>query len=328
MNSKSFCNLALPRRAINMRTTTGLLFVIACTLLSLPAIAGDAPQWMHAVVNAPLPEHDEKTDAILLYSEENVNVQSIDKIKTHVRIAYKILRPGGREYGYAVVPFNAHSKVSGLKGWCIPAQGKDYEVKDKEGVEMSLPKVEGSELISDVRAKVIQIPAADPGNIVGYEYDEEEQPIVLQDRWNFQREIPARELHFSLQLPAGWEFKTSWINSSEVKPTQSGSNQWEWVVKDVKAIRKEPEMPPIQALAGELVVSYFPAGGASLNGFANWLEMGKWYVKLTNGRRDPSPQITQQVATLTASAHTPVEKMKALAEFVQHDIRYVAIELG
>ena len=56
--------------------------------------------------------------------------------------------------------------------------------------------------------------------------------------------------------------------------------------------------------------------------------MGTWYLNLTNGRRDASPQITQQVTTLTASSKTPLDKMKALANFVQHDIRYVAIELG
>ena len=42
----------------------------------------------------------------------------------------------------------------------------------------------------------------------------------------------------------------------------------------------------------------------------------------------PQPEIKQQVAKLTASKTTPLEKMQAIAEFVQHDIRYVAIELG
>ena len=240
-----------------------------------PALAGDAPQWMHAVANVALPDHDEKTDAVLLYSERTVSVQSVEKTKTHVRVVYKILRPSGRDYGIAAVSFHAHSKVSGLRGWCIPAQGKDYEVKDKEAAEVSLPKIAGSELISDVKEKMLQIPAADPGNVVGYEYDIEEQPMVLQSVWRFQREIPGRELHFSLELPPGWEYKTFWINYPEVKPTQSG-NQSQWVVSDVKAIRHEAEMPPIEGVAGQMAVSFFPPGGASASGVSSWLEMGKW----------------------------------------------------
>ena len=290
--------------------------------------SSDAPAWMHAAATAPLPAHDDKTDAVLLYSEENVTVVSAEKVKRHVRVAYKILRPSGREYGIAFVSFNAHEKVTGLRGWCIPTQGKDYEVKDKEAVEISLPSISGSELVSDVKDKVLRIPAPDPGNVVGYEYEKEEQPMVLQDSWDFQREIPSREVHYSLQLPAGWEYKISWINYPETKPGQGGANQWDWVVSDVKAIRKEANMPPIEGVAGQMVVSYFAPGGPSINGFNTWPEMGKWYVNLTNGRRDASPQITQEVSTLTASSKTQLDKMKALAYFVQHDIRYVAIELG
>ena len=109
-----------------------------------------------------LPAHDEKTDAVLLYSEHIVTVQSLTKSKHVSARSYKILRPSGRDYGMVVVSFNAHSKVTALRGWCIPAQGKDYEIKDKEAIEISIPKVDGSELISDVKDKVLQIPAADP----------------------------------------------------------------------------------------------------------------------------------------------------------------------
>jgi len=329
MNNRSSCNPAAPAQATDLRRT-GILLSIGLCLLTAPRLAqaGDAPSWMHAVGSAPLPAHDDKTDAVLLYSDQAVIVQSVDKIKTHVRLVYKILRPSGRDYGMAAVSFNPHRKIAGLRGWCIPVQGKDYEVKDKEAVEVALPKIAGSELISDVKEKRLQIPAPDPGSVVGYEYEEDEQPMVLQDVWMFQREIPGRELHYSLQLPSGWEYKASWINSAEIKPTPGGNNHWEWVMNDVKGIRKEAEMPPIEGVAGQMIVSFFPPGGASRNGFTGWLEMGNWYSNLTNGRRDASPEITQQVAALTASARTPLDKMKALAQFVQNDIRYVAIELG
>jgi hypothetical protein len=138
----------------------------------------------------------------------------------------------------------------------------------------------------------------------------------------------VRESHYSLEVPPGWEYKASWLNYPEVKPTQAGSGQWQWVVSDVKAIREEDDMPPLDGVAGQMIVNFFPPGGAGADGFASWREMGNWYQNLTSGRRDASPEIKQKVTALTASAATPLDKMRALAQFVQHDIRYVAIELG
>jgi len=300
-----------------------------CVLGCVPraTAGGDAPQWMHSLVGVPLPSYDEKTDAVLLYSETNVTVLSTDKIKTHVREAYKVLRPSGREHGTAFVYFKSPGqKVTAFHGWCIPAQGKDYEVKDKDAVEQS--PFGGSELITDIRRKVINIPAPDPGNIVGYEYELEEEPLVLQDSWTFQERSPVRESHYSLQLPPGWEYRAFWLNYPEVKPTQSGG-QSEWKVSEVKGIRPEPDMPPLAGVRGQMIVSFFPPGGSSLrNGFSNWREMGTWYWNLESGRIGASPQIQQKVVELTTSKPTVLAKISTIADFVQHDIRYVAIELG
>ena len=281
---------------------------------------------MHALVNAPLPTYDEKTDAVLLYSETNVTVISTDKIRTQVREAYKILRPNGRGHGTVSVYSNPQRKVKALHGWCIPAQGKDFEVKDKDAIEAA-PGINGGELISDVKYKILRIPAPDPGNIIGYEYEVEEQPLFLQELWHFQEADPVRESHYSLQLPAGWEYKASWLNHEEVSVTAAGGNVSQWVVHDVKGIRREPDMPPRDGVAGFMIISLFPPGGV-LNGFANWNEMGKWYINLVGSRVDASPEIKQQVAALTASKTTTLEKMQTLATFVQRDVRYVGIELG
>lgn len=185
------------------------------------AAGGDAPQWMHALVGVTLPSYDEKTDAVLLYSDTNVTVISEDKIRTHVREAYKILRPEGRARGRVEVYFNRGRKITSLHGWCIPAQGKDYEVKDKDAVDVSA--TEGFEVFSDVKARVLSIPAPDTGNIVGYEYEVEEQPFWLQDVWDFQGRDPVRESHYSLQIPSGWVFKASWLSHPEVKPQEEAA---------------------------------------------------------------------------------------------------------
>jgi hypothetical protein len=331
MSKRSYYNLARQPQAIKRRLVLIVLGLFAL-IATCPqcAIAGNAPPWVHAVATVPLPDHDERTDAFLLYSERNVTVLSAEKIKIQTRKVYKILRPNGRDEGTVVVYFSSPGqKVTSLHGWSIPAQGKDYEVKESDSIEVSPPKIDGSELVTDVRAKVLAIPASDPGNIVGYEYEVEVNPLVLQDTWEFQGPAPARESHYSLQLPSGWEYKASWLNSAESKPVQNGSTGWQWVVRDVSGIRREEDMPPMEGVAGHMMVAFFPPGGASLrNEFSNWREMGTWYSNLTNGRLDASPAIKQEVAALTGSLPSPLAKMRAIANFVQHDIRYVAIELG
>ena len=100
MNNKLCCNQGRPAPAIKQATR---IWIAACAFISLlwcaPRAFCDAPQWMHDLVNAPLPPHDEKSDAVLLYSETNVTVVSADRFKTTVREAYKILRPQGRDRG-------------------------------------------------------------------------------------------------------------------------------------------------------------------------------------------------------------------------------------
>ncbi len=328
MKSKWSCSQAPRARAINLHLRISL-FAAICALLAVSTARADAPPWMHSLTSVPLPAHDEKTNAVLLYSEENVNVISTDKIKINLRRAYKILRPEGREeYGTIFAHFRSPGeKVNGMRAWCIPAQGKDYEVRDKEAVESSYPKIAGSELISDLRVKLLRVPAADPGNIVGYEYEIEEQPLVLQEEWVFQHEIPVRESRYSVQLPPGWEYKAAFLNHAEIKPIQVG-NQWQWVITDVKGIRVEPDMPPFGGVVGQMVVSLFPPGSAARKGFSNWSEMGVWYLNLESGRAAAAPEIQQKVASLTASSHSTIEKMNAVAKFVQDEVRYVAIELG
>jgi hypothetical protein len=169
---------------------------------------------MHALVNVPLPEHDDKTDAVLLYSENIFSVQPNGKIKQTERAAYKILRVGGKHYGMVRAIFDADTRITAMHGWCIPAQGKDYEVKEKDGIEGSID-VPGGELTGE-RMKLLQIPAADVGNVIGYEVEQDVRPYVLQDEWLFQQTVPTVEARYTLQLPAGWEYKASWVNHAEI----------------------------------------------------------------------------------------------------------------
>ena len=331
MTSRLCCSRHRAGRGTRMmRRVAGMAaMALVCGGLGVAsARSADAPAWMHALVNAPMPPHDEKTDAVVLYSESILNVQSNGKIKTIERRAYKILRPGGREHGTIYASYDAETRITGLHGWCIPAQGKDYEVKDKDVLETALFGVSNGELATDLRTKILKIPAADPGNIVGYEIEHEDRPYILQDVWDFQHEDPVREARYTLQLPAGWEYKATILNYAEVKAAPVGSNQWQWVVSNVDGIRPEGDMPPWPAVAGLMIVSFFPPGGGQTKGFDNWNDMALWQAGLVRGRRESSPEIKQKVAALTGSETSVTRKMAVIGKFVQDDVRYVEIKLG
>jgi len=327
MNNKSCCSQALRPPG----TRHALLFAVApfLTLLLVARVpaawAGDAPAWMHALASTPLPPHDEKTEAALLYSEEILIVQPNGKMKEIDRAAYKIIRPSGKHYGKVNLFFDSETRITNIHGWCIPAQGKDFEVKDKDVIERGY--AEDGFLVTDLRNKVMEIPASDPGNIVGYEVEREGRPYVLQDGWHFQRTVPVAEARYTLQLPQGWEFKAVWVNHPEVQPASQGNNQWQWVIKDIPEIRPEQAMPPWMGVAGFMIVNLITPGGSS-RGFLSWKEMGAWQNQLMQNRIDTSPAIKQKVAELTAQSATPDAKMRSLAEFLQKDVRYVGIELG
>ena len=328
MTLKSCYRRKWPQRASSFG---GLAFgaaTIALLLLGSPlAQAGEqAPQWMSALANAPVPEHDEDTEAVLLYSERIVSVQSATSMKIMVRKAYRILRPEARRnHEYVAIDFGPQKKVTSLRAWCIPVGGKDYQVKGKEAADVAAD-VEGGELLTDVKYRVLQIPAVEPGNIIGYEYETEERPMILQDQWEFQQTIPVLDTRYSIDLPAGWSYETKWANYPEIKSSQSG-NHGQWSLTNVKPIRKEEDMPALEGVAGQMVVYFVPPGEAT-NTFTNWRQMGEWYNELTKSRVDASSDLKQTVAGLTGSKTTTVAKMQAIGSFVQQNLRYVAIELG
>lgn len=304
-----------------------IAFALGCCLHGSIACAADAPAWLHDLVNAPLPAHDDETDAVLLYSESVLTVQAPGKYKRLDRKAYRILRKDGDEYGIVRAWFDSQTRITAMRGWCIPMSGKDYTVKERDIMEAGLPGIEGGELVVDIHTKILSIPAATPGSTIGFEVEQELRPYTMADEWEFQETVPVRESRFSIQLPPGWSHQVYWLNHSEVQPTTSGAGQSSWIVRDVKPVRLENSMPPWRGIAAKMVVSLQPPD-AQQGGFRSWQEMGTWYERLTQGRRNASPQIKQMVQQLTAPAATPLAKMQALSAFVQRDIRYVAIELG
>ncbi len=315
--------LGLHRRS---RASSALLLSLAAIPATPVPSSGSSPDWLRAAAHTPLPKYPDDTKAVVLWSEETHRVSQSGEVRTAFRKAYKILRPEGRSLSRLRVDFDSETEITYLKGWTLTANGGEREVKEKDAVESALVS---DTLYQDARFKVLTLPAADPGSILGFEYEQKRRPSVREEFWGFQEEIPVRRAQFILELASGWAYEIYWMNYPVIPPRVAAERRWVWEVEDVPAVNGEPSMPAWGAVAGLMGVAYGPRPTESERvPITSWRDLGRWYAELAKASRRPTTSIQQETARLAAPVSTVPDKIRALAAFVQRDVRYVAIEIG
>lgn len=324
---KSFSRRRHLQRITRPLAFFGVCLVSALLWGTLHAHADSAPDWLRAAALQKIGDFDKDTVAVILLDDCQTTVKDNGDIETRYRRAVKLLRPEARDdYGAVRVPFDNQTKITYLKAWTITRDNHEMELKEKDAAEIGLSTFE---VFSDKREKILLFPEANPGSVVGYEYVQKHRPFVFEDDWWFQHVIPVQDARFTLQLPQGWEFSTFWFNHPEQKPQEIAPNVSTWEVKDIPAVEVEPDMPPWEAIGGRLGLKYFPrdpAMRAKTSG--SWTDLGLWYDGLSRSSLASSPDIRKKVADLTSGISDPLGKIQALAQYVQRQIRYAAIEIG
>jgi hypothetical protein len=298
---------------------------LAC--FAAPARADDAPDWVRAQLAAPIPDHDDKTAAVTLWSSTELTVLGSGRVRRLERVVYRILRTEGESYGTLSVPFDSQSKITSMHGWSIPPDGKPYEAKGRDTFDTAIPDVDDAYLMTDQLVRHQHVSGARVGSLVGYEWEQELRPYLVVDDWDLQDDIPVREAHFTLRLPKGWGYRATWVNSGELAPVPGAKGEWHWSATGIDAVKLEQDMPPWSGIARRMVISWFPPDNAD-KGMASWSDVGNWFLALARDRRVATPEIQRQGAALVAGAPTVLAKMRALATFMQTEVRYVGIKLG
>ena len=306
-----------------LRTSLRRILALVLVVAPVAVAASTTPDWMRAAAASPAASYPPDTKAVVLLDEATENVTGPGEIEFTQRRVVRVLRPEGRNEGQLRVYLGASDKLQGIHAWTVDQSGREYEVKDKEFIEVS-PFHEA--LYTDLKFRTTDAPAPNPGSVIGFEYTVKRHTFVDQAHWFFQEDIPVKEARFTLQLPAGWEYKVSWANHAALEPASLGPNRWQWTCTGLAGISEEKRRPANGALAGHMELAFYPpAGGTTLG---TWQAIGDWYNRLTDGRRASNPEIAAKVQQLTANAPTFDEKIQALAGFLQAEVRYVAITIG
>ncbi len=303
-----------------------LISLIAVVCGPFARVMARTPDWVLNHTSAALPVVDAQMGAVLLYSDTQVSVEPDGTLRRVVRNVYRVLSQRFASESPASAIVSPRSRVINMHAWSIAPNGDSEAVSQSSAIESALPVADGA-LFNDLRLKLLRNPAVVANGVVASEVETEEKPFALVEEWRFRSTIPVVEAHYELDLPKGWQAKTTWINHAEEPVTMRGPNLMSWTLHEQKAVRLERFMPPVGAVAGGMMVSLIPPTGRDA-GFQTWSEMGSWYTGLTRDRLGLTAEIAQKADALTSKESSPLEKARVLAEFVQSDIRYVAIELG
>jgi hypothetical protein len=309
------------KKAINPR-----FFLLALIVLSFCSIASasDVPEWLRNLSRQPAKAYGDDVNIVILLDDNVTTVKENGDMVQHGRRAVKILRPEGRNKGaFFSVSYNGDSKVNYLRGWSITSKGQEYETKSGDVLEHTQTTYE---VYSDEKIKALVVPGSDVGTVIGFEYERQEHPYIFHDSWTFQESEPVERSRYELHLASGWRFKSDWMNHKEEKPTEdNGSVQWQ--LTDIPRIENEPYRPPAAGLAGSVLFTFFNDKMPSKS-YRNWSDLGTWFTQLSSNVRDASPALAQKVQELAPANLPLLQRIKALASFAQHDVRYVEIQIG
>jgi hypothetical protein len=307
------------------RAYAGLVLIAVAFVL--PARAADVPPWLADAAVAPVPAHSAETEAVVLLDEQNTKVNLRGVITSNCRRAVMVLRQGGIEEARRLMLVSAYdTKIVSMTGWNLTQGRKTLKVTTKDVVETGLAP---DTLYTDISMKILALPSVETGSVVGFEWEEERRPPSLEDIFEFQSGFPVACARYSLTLPPGWTMDAFWVNwprQEAQRGTEAGPTVI-WEMRDIPAIEKEPLMPDPRTLSGRLILR-LKASLPDARCFSGWSDFGAWYEALSKDCRMPDNSVTQKAAELAAGSADTFSRLRAMAEFVQKDIRYVAIEIG
>lgn len=285
--------------------------------------AESAPDWLAAAGRLDLGHFGDGSGAVILSDWTDFNVDATGRFVQTERRAMRVLnRRSADRFLEAVGQENNDTKVTSIQTWTISPSGHITQSGKKDVI--SAAAMAGFELFDDSRVKVIKIPGAEDGALVGYEIVTQGRIPINGERFPMEDKIPVRVSELHVSVPSG---SLRWFvnHPDRVTIISQTATAAAFRTENRPAIPEEDDAPPVSSIAAEVVVNYDPKGPAALK---SWEDAGQDYHALFDNGEKPETEIRTQVETLSAGRTDELAKIEALYTYVSRQIRYVAIEIG
>lgn len=304
-----------------------LALMVVTMSLSVAAFAGDdPPSWLRQAASVSVPTYDKEVNAVVLHDDETVALGADGIQVTTENFAVRVLNRDGRRYAVARALYLVSSgRVREINAWLIRANGtvKEYDKKTILDI-ISDP----DDVYNEYRVKIIDgTDDADVGSVFGYSVVSEDRPLYFQEKWFSQRSLPTLFSRYTLALPSGWKAIGTTFNHAPITPQVNGST-YTWELRNLPYIKYEPMSPAFQNLVPWVGITYGPASMDVANKvFLDWKEVSRWMTSMHEAQVIVNDEIAAKAQELTANAKTELDKIRAIATYVQN-LQYISIDIG
>jgi hypothetical protein len=303
-----------------------MMMILVLAMLATATLAQD-----YNVANIP-DSLKRNSNAVKRLEELRVSVKALDKVIIRHRYAITILNERGDEFAEYSNSYSSLEGLSDISGNLYDASGKKMKsVKRKDIQDESTS--DGYSLMLDDRIKRHNFHNRQYPYTIEYEDEQQVKGSYFLPAWHpvADEEFAVEQSRYIVETPPGYKLRYKALNIS-TKPVMLETPQlttYTWELKNYTGLQPERFRPSMNTLVPSVYIGPddFMFGNYKGN-MSTWQGFGKFQAELNKGRDQLPDNIKQEVHRLTDAVTDRGEKIRLLYEFMQHNTRYVSVQLG
>ncbi|HEX4450318.1 MAG TPA: DUF3857 and transglutaminase domain-containing protein [Kofleriaceae bacterium] len=298
-----------------------------------PAVAKDPDlkAMVELAQNGPTEKQYPQADAVVALDRDDITIKADKTIVVHHKSIAKLLdaQRGKEKFADVHIPFDSkHQTLTIDNARTVNDDGKPHAASADEIGDIVPSWLADATIYSDVRERVVSLPAVDKGSVVELEWTRTTAPSPdsafggeqMLAQWD-----PVLDRTVTITAPDGVVPKLA-VAGMKLAPTESSdtsarTHTWTFHIANQPDQHEEGGAPEDAAVLPRLVFGVQPTWSKVLEPVAARF--------VATAVPQPLPaSVKAEADRIVAGAATPAEKAQKLFAFVAHDIRGVEVPLG
>lgn len=270
-------------------------------------------------------------DAVIRLQEIRFEIKGLKETRQTDHYVITVLNEKGDQWAEFYRYYDNFQSIISAEGYLYDPSGKMLRRVRKK--DMKDYKASDGSFADDNRVKIHNFYQRSYPYTIEYTVETSNKTSFYFPQWNPRPgcNISVEKSTMAVISPVDYDFRYKAFLYDGVPDLATQKNQkiTSWSVTDLPAVLKEPFAPLWQEISPMIFFAPcdFQMGGYKGN-MQTWESFGRFLYALNTGRDQLPDDIRKDVHLIADSLQDPVQKVRALYEYMQRNTHYVSVQLG